>query len=70
MLELQTLEIHPDKPGLFYYPTSEEVCVKKLIGICIKKETVTKFKLYDTNDPVIRKMLVDKDFVLVVREKP
>jgi len=70
VLELRTLEVHPDLPGVFYYPTEVEFCAKKILGICVDKDTKISLEIFDTNDPEVRKLLVGKDFVLKVRQKP
>jgi len=66
-LELRTLELHPEKPGVFYYPV--EACTKKgLFGICTKREIVNEE--YDTNDKTVLAKIIATGFVLRVREKP
>lgn len=67
VLELRTLELDPEHPGVFYYPT--ETCTKKgWFGICTKREITNE--LFDTHDKATLARLVNMGFVLVVREKP
>lgn len=63
-LELRTLRISKEIAGFEY---QYEICVKKFLGICTKKQMKKEF--YDLNDPVIRKQLIDMGFVARVREK-
>jgi len=63
-LELRTLRLSKDIAGFEY---QYEVCIKKFLGICTKKEI--KKDLYDLNDLAIRKQLIDMGFVARVREK-
>ncbi len=64
-LTLRKLEISQDKPSLEY---DYEVCIKKFIGICTKKEM--KREYYDLTNPEVRKTLIDAGFIAVVRDKP
>jgi len=41
--------------------------VKKVLGICIK--TAMKMDAYDLTDPVVRKQLIDMNFVATVEKK-
>lgn len=69
-LEQRTLELHPTLPGVIIYPTTVEKCVRKFLGICTKKEVITEYEIFDTKKPEVLKTLLDKDFVLKVRNKP
>lgn len=44
------------------------VCTKKFLGICRQKELHVDY--YDLTDPVVKKQLIDMNFVLQIREKP
>lgn len=62
-LENRTLRLSPDVPGFEY---DYEVCTKKFLGICTKREM--KRERYDITNIAIRQQLIDKGFVLRVRE--
>lgn len=67
VLELRTLELHPTRPGVFYYPV--EVCHKKnWFGGCSERGIVNEE--YDTNNKETMARLIATGFVLKVREKP
>lgn len=55
--EREFLRICPTKPGACY---AYEVCVKKVIGICTKKEWVEEY--FDLQDPNVRAKLIDMGF--------
>lgn len=63
-LEDRTLRLSESAPQLEY---QYEKCAKKFLGICTKFEWVKE--TWDLTDPVVRKMLVDKGFVVRVRGK-
>lgn len=63
-LELRTLRLSPDFAGLEY---QYEICVRKFLGICTKRELV-KDK-YDLNDKAMRDKLIAMGFVARVREQ-
>jgi hypothetical protein len=62
-LEQRTLFLSSEIAGFFY---DYEVCAKKFLGICVKKEI--KRDLYDLNDPAVRKQLIDMGFVAYVEK--
>lgn len=61
-LKQRRLEIAADFAG-FEYPYHE--CIKRFLGFCTKTER--RREKYDLADPAVRKMLIDLDFVAVVR---
>lgn len=63
-LENRTLDLHPNIPGFIY---KYETCVKRVLGICIKKDL--KVIEYDLRDEETRKKLFLMGFVGKVREK-
>lgn len=63
-LQNRTLDLHPNLPGFIY---KYEVCVKHLLGICIKRDL--KVIEYDLRDEETRKKLFLMGFVAKVREK-
>jgi hypothetical protein len=66
-LEQRTLEIHPEKPGVFYYPV--RVCKKKnWFGGC-HEEGIENIE-YDTKNPKVMAEIKATGFVLKVRPKP
>lgn len=60
-LENRTLYIDPYLPGVHY---EYEVCVKKFLFVCTKKEWVKDY--YDFTDPKVRQQLIDMGFKLRV----
>jgi hypothetical protein len=60
----RTLRLSPDLAGFEY---QYEVCVKKFLGICRKKEMKKDF--YDLNDLAMRTKLINMGFVLRVRSQ-
>lgn len=64
-LQLRKLDISDEVPGFVY---QWKVCKKTgLFGKC--REYEIQQELYDLRDEVIRKQLIDMDFIGVVREK-
>lgn len=63
-LELRTLRLSPDLAGFEY---QYEICVKKFLGICTRREM--KKEVYDLTNPETRKQLISMGFVARVREK-
>lgn len=59
----RTLRIHPDRAGLFY---QYQICSKKLLFVCFKKEWVEVF--YNLEDKAVRDELINLGFVLTVDE--
>jgi hypothetical protein len=59
-LEDRRLRLKPDAPAVVHY--RYEVCVKKFIGICTKKET--KEDTYDLTNPQVWRSLIDQGFTL------
>jgi hypothetical protein len=56
-IEDRKLRFHPDQPALFY---QWKECVKKVLGICTKKEMKREF--YDLTDPAVRRRIIDMGF--------
>lgn len=56
-LQDRRLRICPNEPGLCY---DYEVCVKKILGFCTKKEW--KHDFFDLNDKEVRSTLIDNGF--------
>lgn len=63
-LENRTLRISLETPTLEY---QYEDCVRKFVGICTKREM--KKLVLDLTKREVRKELIDKGFVVKVREK-
>ena len=63
-LENRTLDLHPNLPGFIY---KYETCVKRVLGICMKRDL--KVIEYDLRDEETRKKLFLMGFVAKVREK-
>jgi hypothetical protein len=63
-LENRTLRLSLEVPGFEY---QFEECVKKVVGICVKKQM--KKETFDLRDPLVRQRLIDMGFVARVRER-
>lgn len=62
-LEMRTLRLDKDSPALVY---QYETCVRKFFALCTKTEMHTD--RWDLTDPKVRAMLIDRGFVMKVRE--
>lgn len=60
-LQLRKLRLSQTVPGFEY---EYEVCDKLFLGMCTKHHHVVEY--YDLTDPVVKKQLMDANFVAIV----